>query len=121
VRFNQLMAGRMAVVISHRFSTVRMADRRQCRRGRNARRPGGAERTLRRAVRNAGGRLQVRAGRALRALRPAAREQRDRATRLPGSEREARATCLIGTSVRSRHHCTACRTCSSPARCCSAG
>jgi len=27
VRFNQLMAGRMAVVISHRFSTVRMADR----------------------------------------------------------------------------------------------
>ena len=27
LRFNQLMAGRMAVVISHRFSTVRMADR----------------------------------------------------------------------------------------------
>ena len=27
VRFNQLMAGRMAVVISHRFSKVRMADR----------------------------------------------------------------------------------------------
>ncbi|MDB4898755.1 MAG: transporter related protein, partial [Gemmatimonadetes bacterium] len=27
VRFNQLMSGRMAVVISHRFSTVRMADR----------------------------------------------------------------------------------------------
>jgi ATP-binding cassette subfamily B protein len=27
VRFNALMAGRMAVVISHRFSTVRMADR----------------------------------------------------------------------------------------------
>jgi ATP-binding cassette subfamily B protein len=27
VRFNELMAGRMAVVISHRFSTVRMADR----------------------------------------------------------------------------------------------
>ncbi len=27
VRFNQLMEGRMAVVISHRFSTVRMADR----------------------------------------------------------------------------------------------
>ncbi len=27
VRFNQLMMGRMAVVISHRFSTVRMADR----------------------------------------------------------------------------------------------
>src|SRR5690349_6914228 len=27
VRFNQLMAGRMAVVMSHRFSTVRMADR----------------------------------------------------------------------------------------------
>jgi ATP-binding cassette subfamily B protein len=27
VRFHQLMAGRMAVVISHRFSTVRMADR----------------------------------------------------------------------------------------------
>jgi ATP-binding cassette subfamily B protein len=27
VRFSQLMAGRMAVVISHRFSTVRMADR----------------------------------------------------------------------------------------------
>ncbi len=27
VRFNQIMAGRMAVVISHRFSTVRMADR----------------------------------------------------------------------------------------------
>jgi ATP-binding cassette subfamily B protein len=27
VRFNDLMAGRMAVVISHRFSTVRMADR----------------------------------------------------------------------------------------------
>jgi ATP-binding cassette subfamily B protein len=27
VRFNQLMAGRMVVVISHRFSTVRMADR----------------------------------------------------------------------------------------------
>src|SRR5438045_6222523 len=26
-RFNELMAGRMAVVISHRFSTVRMADR----------------------------------------------------------------------------------------------
>ena len=26
-RFNALMAGRMAVVISHRFSTVRMADR----------------------------------------------------------------------------------------------
>ena len=27
VRFAELMAGRMAVVISHRFSTVRMADR----------------------------------------------------------------------------------------------
>jgi ATP-binding cassette subfamily B protein len=27
VRFNELMKGRMAVVISHRFSTVRMADR----------------------------------------------------------------------------------------------
>ena len=27
VRFDELMAGRMAVVISHRFSTVRMADR----------------------------------------------------------------------------------------------
>src|SRR5438552_7700241 len=27
VRFNELMRGRMAVVISHRFSTVRMADR----------------------------------------------------------------------------------------------
>jgi ATP-binding cassette, subfamily B, bacterial len=27
VRFNELMAGRIAVVISHRFSTVRMADR----------------------------------------------------------------------------------------------
>ena len=27
VRFGELMAGRMAVVISHRFSTVRMADR----------------------------------------------------------------------------------------------
>jgi ATP-binding cassette subfamily B protein len=27
VRFNELMAGRMAVLISHRFSTVRMADR----------------------------------------------------------------------------------------------
>jgi ATP-binding cassette subfamily B protein len=27
VRFNALMAGRMAIVISHRFSTVRMADR----------------------------------------------------------------------------------------------
>jgi ATP-binding cassette subfamily B protein len=27
MRFNELMAGRMAVVISHRFSTVRMADR----------------------------------------------------------------------------------------------
>lgn len=27
VRFNELMSGRMAVVISHRFSTVRMADR----------------------------------------------------------------------------------------------
>lgn len=27
LRFSQLMAGRMAVVISHRFSTVRMADR----------------------------------------------------------------------------------------------
>jgi ATP-binding cassette subfamily B protein len=27
VRFNELMAGRMAVVISHRFSTVRMAER----------------------------------------------------------------------------------------------
>jgi ATP-binding cassette subfamily B protein len=27
VRFNHIMAGRMAVVISHRFSTVRMADR----------------------------------------------------------------------------------------------
>ena len=27
LRFNALMAGRMAVVISHRFSTVRMADR----------------------------------------------------------------------------------------------
>lgn len=27
VRFSQLMSGRMAVVISHRFSTVRMADR----------------------------------------------------------------------------------------------
>jgi ATP-binding cassette, subfamily B, bacterial len=26
-RFAQLMAGRMAVLISHRFSTVRMADR----------------------------------------------------------------------------------------------
>ena len=27
VRFNALMSGRMAIVISHRFSTVRMADR----------------------------------------------------------------------------------------------
>jgi ATP-binding cassette subfamily B protein len=27
LRFSELMAGRMAVVISHRFSTVRMADR----------------------------------------------------------------------------------------------
>jgi len=27
VRFNELMSGRMAIVISHRFSTVRMADR----------------------------------------------------------------------------------------------
>jgi ATP-binding cassette subfamily B protein len=27
VRFSQLVAGRMAVIISHRFSTVRMADR----------------------------------------------------------------------------------------------
>jgi len=27
VRFNELMQGRMAIVISHRFSTVRMADR----------------------------------------------------------------------------------------------
>ncbi|MDQ3950701.1 MAG: ABC transporter ATP-binding protein, partial [Gemmatimonadota bacterium] len=27
VRFAQLMAGRMAMLISHRFSTVRMADR----------------------------------------------------------------------------------------------
>src|SRR5204863_5869659 len=27
LRFNELMSGRMAVVISHRFSTVRMADR----------------------------------------------------------------------------------------------
>lgn len=27
VRFNELMGGRMAIVISHRFSTVRMADR----------------------------------------------------------------------------------------------
>jgi ATP-binding cassette subfamily B protein len=27
VRFNELMAGRTAIVISHRFSTVRMADR----------------------------------------------------------------------------------------------
>jgi ATP-binding cassette subfamily B protein len=27
LRFNELMAGRMAIVISHRFSTVRMADR----------------------------------------------------------------------------------------------
>jgi ATP-binding cassette subfamily B protein len=27
VRFSELMEGRMAVVISHRFSTVRMADR----------------------------------------------------------------------------------------------
>jgi ATP-binding cassette, subfamily B, bacterial len=27
VRFSELMAGRMAVLISHRFSTVRMADR----------------------------------------------------------------------------------------------
>jgi ATP-binding cassette, subfamily B, bacterial len=27
VRFSELMAGRTAVVISHRFSTVRMADR----------------------------------------------------------------------------------------------
>ena len=27
VRFSELMAGRMAIVISHRFSTVRMADR----------------------------------------------------------------------------------------------
>jgi len=27
IRFSQLVAGRMAVIISHRFSTVRMADR----------------------------------------------------------------------------------------------
>jgi len=27
VRFSELVAGRMAVLISHRFSTVRMADR----------------------------------------------------------------------------------------------
>jgi len=27
VRFSRLVAGRMAVIISHRFSTVRMADR----------------------------------------------------------------------------------------------
>jgi ATP-binding cassette subfamily B protein len=27
IRFSQLVAGRMAIIISHRFSTVRMADR----------------------------------------------------------------------------------------------
>jgi ATP-binding cassette subfamily B protein len=27
LRFSELVAGRMAVIISHRFSTVRMADR----------------------------------------------------------------------------------------------
>jgi ATP-binding cassette subfamily B protein len=27
IRFSKLVAGRMAVIISHRFSTVRMADR----------------------------------------------------------------------------------------------
>jgi ATP-binding cassette, subfamily B, bacterial len=27
VRFSRLVAGKMAVIISHRFSTVRMADR----------------------------------------------------------------------------------------------
>jgi ATP-binding cassette subfamily B protein len=27
IRFSQLVKGRMAVIISHRFSTVRMADR----------------------------------------------------------------------------------------------
>ena len=65
VRFNQLMAGRMAVVISHRFSTVRMADRivvlgdgRVIEEGthEDAAR---ARRALRRAVRDAGGGLSL--------------------------------------------------------------
>ena len=65
VRFNALMAGRMAIVISHRFSTVRMADRiivlengEIVEQGTHDElvAKGGA---VRRAVRDAGGRLSL--------------------------------------------------------------
>ena len=65
VRFNELMAGRMAIVISHRFSTVRMADRIIVLQGRRDRGAGHARRSresgrpLRRAVQHAGGRVSL--------------------------------------------------------------
>ena len=60
-RFKELSKGKTAVLISHRFSSVRMADRifvlarRQGRSRRHARGAGVAARALRRAVRAAGG------------------------------------------------------------------
>ena len=66
-RFAELMRGRMAVIISHRFSTVRMADRIVVlgrgprRRGRLARRAGRARRALRRTLRAPGRGLPLRA------------------------------------------------------------
>ena len=73
-RFRSLADNRMGIVISHRFSTVRMADRnrrargRRDRRARHARRADGEERPLRAALQSAGRGLSV--GYVLRALRP---------------------------------------------------
>ncbi len=64
-RFKELSQGKTAVLISHRFSSVRMADRifvlaeRQGAGRRHARGAGGAARPLLRAVRTAGGGLPL--------------------------------------------------------------
>ena len=77
-RFKDLSQGRTTVLISHRFSSVRMADRdpgaggRHDRGGRHARGTTGARRPLRRAVRAAGRGLSLTAG----ALRMAAGRRR---------------------------------------------
>ena len=64
-RFKELSKGKTAVLISHRFSSVRMADRifvladGKVRSRRHARGAGGAAGPLRRAVRAAGRGLQM--------------------------------------------------------------
>ena len=87
VRFNALMAGRMALVISHRFSTVRMADRIIVLKDGEIVEQGthdelaSARRTVRRAVRDAGRGLSVAAARSASAhsrpvgLRPTRRRR----------------------------------------------